>query len=48
MALTGSASTNAAAGLGTLEQLAAATDQELRETAGVDAKTAAEIRKALG
>jgi excinuclease ABC subunit C len=32
---------------GSLEQIAAATDEELRE-AGVDAKTAAEIRKTLG
>ena len=30
-----------------LEQIAAATDEELKEAAGVDAKTAAEIRKAL-
>ncbi len=33
---------------GSLEKIAAATDEELREAAGVDAKTAAEIRKALG
>jgi len=32
---------------GSLEMIAAATDEQLRE-AGVDAKTAAEIRKALG
>jgi excinuclease ABC subunit C len=32
---------------GSLEKIAAASDQELRDTAGVDAKTAAEIRKAL-
>src|SRR5581483_4401416 len=30
-----------------LDQIAAATDEQLREAAGVDARTAAEIRKAL-